>query len=157
MASGGGRECSLNTMAYYFSQGNCPFQQSRCIFSDSIWAKSRSVETKWSVCQVNKEARRLVKRLKRHQHDLFTFLLEHEVPFENNFAERIIRQAVIMRKNSCCNRSDRGARTQAILMSVFTTLKQRNLNPIKTVEKALRIYIATGELPSLADLSASDR
>ena len=111
------------------------------------------IETAWT----NKEARRLVKRLRRHQHDLFTFLLEHEVPFENNFAERIIRQAVIMRKNSYCNRSDRGARTQAILMSVFTTLKQRNLNPIKTVEKALRIYIATGKLPSLADLSASDR
>ena len=109
------------------------------------------IETVWT----NKEARRLLKRLRRHQHELFTFLLEHDVPFENNFAERTIRQAVIMRKNSYNNRSDRGAVTQAILMSVLTTLKQRHLNPVKTLEQALRIYIRTGQLPTLAEISAA--
>ncbi len=104
---------------------------------------------------VNKEVRRLIKRLLRHQQELFTFLSDPEVPFENNFAERMIRQAVIMRKNSYCNRSQRGAHTQAILMSVFTTLKQRGLNPMQTVEQALRTYITTGKLPTLADVSAS--
>ncbi len=34
-------------MAYYFSQGNCPFQQSRDIFSDSIRAKLLCAETLW--------------------------------------------------------------------------------------------------------------
>ncbi len=104
---------------------------------------------------VNKEARRLIKRLRRHQHELFTFLSEPQVPFENNTAERMIRQAVIMRKNSYSNRSQRGAQTQAILMSAFTTLKQRGLNPMQTVEQALRIYISTGRLPTLAEFSAS--
>ena len=103
----------------------------------------------------NKEAQRLVKRLRRHQHELFTFLWEEGVPFDNNFAERMIRGAVIMRKNSYNNRSDKGARTQAILMSVFTTLKQRGLNPLDTMEKALKTYIKTGQLPKLAELSAS--
>jgi hypothetical protein len=103
----------------------------------------------------NKEAQRLIKRLKRHQQELFTFLGEADVPFDNNFAERMIRGAVIMRKNSFNNRSDKGARTQAILMSVLTTLKQRGLNPIDTLEKALRTYIKTGQLPKLADFSAS--
>jgi transposase len=107
------------------------------------------IEMDWT----NREARRLVKRLRRHQHELFTFVLGHEVPFENNFAERIIRQAVIMRKNSYNNRSDKGASTQAILMSVFTTLKQRGLNPIKIVEQALRTYITTGKLPALKDFT----
>jgi len=109
------------------------------------------VETAWT----NKEARRLIKRLRRHQHELFTFLLEREVPFENNFAERTIRQAVIMRKNSYNNRSERGAATQAVLMSVLTTLKQRGLNPVKTLEQALRTYIKTGQLPTLAQSSAA--
>ena len=104
----------------------------------------------------NREARRLVKRLKRHQNELFTFLRNHDVPFENNFAERMIRAAVIMRKNSYNNRSDRGARTQAILMSIFTTLKQRGLNPIKTVKQAMRIYTTTGKLPALSEFSASN-
>ena len=107
------------------------------------------IEIEWT----NREARRLVKRLRRHQQELFTFVLNHQVPFENNFAERIIRLAVIMRKNSFNNRSAKGASTQAILMSVFTTLKQRGLNPIKIVEQALRIYITTGKLPALKDFT----
>ncbi len=103
----------------------------------------------------NKEARRLIKRLKRHQDELFTFLIHPEVPFDNNFGERSIRGAVIMRKNSFNNRSDKGAKTQAVLMSVFFTLKQRGLNPVDTVKKALKIYIKTGKMPKLAELSAS--
>ena len=35
-----------------------------------------------------------------------------------------IRPAVIIRKNSYCNRSQRGANTQAVLMSVYRTLQQ---------------------------------
>jgi len=103
----------------------------------------------------NKEARRLIKRLKRHQDELFTFLSNPDVPFDNNFGERSIRGAVIMRKNSYNNRSDRGAKTQSVLMSVFFTLKQRRLNPVDTVKKALRIYLKTGKLPKLAEFTAS--
>ncbi len=109
------------------------------------------IEHEWS----NQEARRLIKRLKRHQDELFTFLSNPDVPFDNNFGERSIRGAVIMRKNSYNNRSDRGARTQSVLMSVFFTLKQRGLNPVDTTKKALQIYITTGKLPKLAEFSAS--
>src|SRR5512143_919249 len=45
-------------------------------------------------------ARRLVKRLRRHRSELFTFLDHPEVPSDNNHAERQIRPAVIVRKNS---------------------------------------------------------
>jgi transposase len=58
-----------------------------------------------------------------------------------------------MRKNSFNNRTAKGASTQAILMSVFTTLKQRGLNPTKIIEQALRIYITTGKLPALKDFA----
>jgi len=109
------------------------------------------IEHEWS----NKEAKRLIKRLKRHRDELFTFLSNPDVPFDNNFGERSIRGAVIMRKNSYNNRSDRGARTQSVLMSVFFTLKQRGLNPVDVAKKALRIYITTGKLPKLAEFSAS--
>jgi len=110
------------------------------------------IDSEWT----NKEALRLIKRLKRHQHELFTFVLETEVPFDNNFAERMIRLGVIMRKNSYNNRSVKGARTQSVLMSVFITIKQRGLNPIDTVVEALRIYIKTGKLPPLVEFTASD-
>ncbi len=109
------------------------------------------IEHDWS----NKEAKRLIKRLRRHQDEVFTFLRNADVPFDNNFGERSIRFAVIMRKNSFNNRSQKGAMTQSVLMSVFFTLKQRGLNPVDTVKKALRIYIKTGRLPRLAEFTAS--
>ena len=109
------------------------------------------IEQEWS----NKNAKRLIKRLRRHQDEVFTFLRHADVPFDNNFGERSIRGAVIMRKNSFNNRSEKGAMTQSVLMSVFFTIKQRGLNPVDTVKKALEIYIKTGSLPRLAEFTAS--
>jgi transposase len=95
------------------------------------------------------QARRLIKRLRRHRHDLFTFLDHADVPFDNNAGERAIRPAVIIRKNSYCNRSQRGADTQAVLMSIYRTLKQRGHDPLATITQALTAYLHTGILPPL--------
>lgn len=95
------------------------------------------------------QARRLIKRLRRHQNDLFTFLDQADVPFDNNHGERSIRPAVIMRKNSYCNRSPKGARVQAVLMSIYRTLKLRGHDPIGTVTKVLVEYLKTGNLTPL--------
>jgi hypothetical protein len=103
------------------------------------------IETPWR----HPEATRLVKRLRRHRNDLFTFLDEADVPFENNHAERAIRPAVLIRKNSYSNRSRRGADAQAVLMSVYRTLKQRGYHPIETIIKAIESYLTTEKLPSL--------
>ncbi len=102
------------------------------------------------------DTRRLTKRLRKYAEFIFTFLDYADVAFENNFAERQIRPAVILRKNSQSNRSDRGAATQAILMSVYRTLKLRGLNPTKTIADALRTYLATGQLPPLPDPDIAD-
>lgn len=95
------------------------------------------------------QARRLIKRLRRHRHELFTFLDQPGVPFDNNLAERAIRPAVILRKNSYGNRSAQGADMQAVLMSVFFTLKKCGHNPVKTVHSVLTAYLQTGLIPSL--------
>ncbi len=97
------------------------------------------------------DTRRLTKRLRKYAEYLFTFLDYDDVAFENNFAERQIRPAVILRKNSQSNRSDRGAATQSILMSVYRTLKLRGLNPTKTIADALKTYLTTGQLPPLPE------
>jgi len=99
------------------------------------------------------QARRLIKRLRRHQHELFTFLDQADVPFDNNHGERSIRPAVIIRKNSYCNRSANGAHTQAVLMSIYRTLKQRGHDPIATVTKTLAEYLKTGNLTPLPQRS----
>lgn len=103
------------------------------------------IETPWK----DSQARRLVKRLRRHQNDLFTFVDHPGVPFDNNHAERAIRPAVIIRKNSYCNRSPRGADTQAVLMSIYRTLKQRGHDPLDSITQALVAWVTTNELPSL--------
>jgi hypothetical protein len=99
----------------------------------------------------NVHARRLVKRLHRHRNDLFTFVDATDVPPDNNHGEREIRPAVIMRKNILCNRSEAGAYTQAVLMSVYRTLKLRGYDPIQTIVAAVAAYLRTGVLPPLPD------
>jgi hypothetical protein len=101
-----------------------------------------------------RHARRLVKRLRRHQSELFTFLDHTEVPSDNNHAERQIRPAVIARKNSYANGSEDGAETQALLMSVFRTLKQRGHNPVSVVSVAVCACLQSGKLPPLPGPSA---
>jgi transposase len=95
------------------------------------------------------QAKRLVKRLRRHRAHLFTFLDKPGVPFDNNLAERAVRPAVIIRKNSYANHSQRGADVQAVLMTLYRTLDQRGHNPLQTITQALATYITTGKLPPL--------
>ena len=95
------------------------------------------------------DADRLAKRLLRHCDELFTFLDHPDVPFENNLAERMIRPAVLLRRNCQCNRSQRGAAVQSVLMSIYRTLKLRGHDPLGTIVDALRTYTATGALPPL--------
>ena len=102
------------------------------------------------------DARRLAKRLLRHCDNLFTFLDHPQVPFENNLAERMIRPAVLIRKNSQSNRSQKGAATQAVMMSIYRTLKLRGHNPTDTIADALRTYLKTGQLPPLPTESVAD-
>jgi hypothetical protein len=101
--------------------------------------------TEWS----DPDCRRLVKRLAKYRYGLFTFLDRPDVPSDNNRAERELRPAVIARKNFFQNASQRGAQTQAVLMSVYRTLKLRGHDPIETLADALAICIATGSLPEL--------
>jgi hypothetical protein len=112
---------------------------------------SRLLEEEWK----NMEAKRLVKRLRRHREELLVFLYREGVPSDNNHAERMIRNGVVMRKNSYCNRSAEGATTQAVLMSVFQTLKQRGFQGTDIVVEALRTYITTKKIPELPKIATN--
>jgi hypothetical protein len=104
----------------------------------------------------DRQARRLIKRLRRHRDELFTFLDKPGVPFDNNLAERAVRPAVIIRKNSYANRSQQGADLQAVLMTIYRTLKQRGHNPLQTITSALRTCVTTGTLPALPQRTTPD-
>ncbi|MBA7680157.1 IS66 family transposase ISCku7 [subsurface metagenome] len=81
----------------------------------------------------DQDAKRLIKRLKRHKNELFTFLDFEGVSPYNNHAEQQLRKPVITRKISHQNRSEQGAKTQAILMSLFRSTELQGVNPIDTI------------------------
>ena len=85
------------------------------------------------VHHIDKDANRLVKRLRRHKAELFTFLEHENVSPYNNHAEQQMRKPVLARKVSQQNRSEQGAKTQAILMSLFRTAEIQAQNPIEVV------------------------
>ena len=61
----------------------------------------------------------------------------------------------MMRKNSLCNRSNNGAQTQAIMMSVYRTLKPRGLDRLESIVNALGKYVSAGQLPALPATNTS--
>ena len=81
----------------------------------------------------DKDARRLIKRLKRHKDELFTFLEYENVSPYNNHAEQQMRKPVLTRKVSQQNRSEQGAKTHAVLMSLFRSAELQGKNPVETV------------------------
>lgn len=95
------------------------------------------------------DAQRLSKRLAKYGDQLLTFLWYEGMPSDNNAGERAIRPAVMIRKNSYCNQSEKGALTQSVLMTIFRTLRLRNHQPLDTILNALADYAQTGKLPPL--------
>lgn len=76
------------------------------------------------------DARRLAKRLKNFRGELLTFLDHEGVPPTNNLAEQQMRKPVVARKVCQQNRSDRGAKTHAILLSIFRTAELQGQQPV---------------------------
>jgi len=101
------------------------------------------------------DTKRLAKRMEKYRDELFTFLTHPEVSPTNNHAEREIRFAVLLRKIIYGNRSESGALTQSVLMTIFRTLKRRGYNPIDTLVSALQEYIRTGKLPPFPPVATS--
>ena len=91
----------------------------------------------------DRHAKRLVKRLRRHRHEMLTFLDHADVSPYNNHAEQQMRVAVHTRKVSQQNRSELGAKTHAILLSLFRTAQLQKLNPIDYVMQLARDALTT--------------
>jgi transposase len=72
--------------------------------------------------------RRLAKHLRHERPYLFTFLYCPGLDATNNVVERILRFLVVVRKNWGGNRTERGARAQAVLTSILATAKQQGGN-----------------------------
>jgi transposase len=96
------------------------------------------------------DAKRLIKRLRRHRGELLTFLDHAAVSPYNNHAEQQMRTAVHTRKVSQQNRSPEGAKTHAILLSLFRSAQLQGLHPVEYVLQLARAAISGESTDTIA-------
>jgi hypothetical protein len=83
--------------------------------------------------------RRLAKHLRHERPYLFTFLYcPGLVDATNNLAERVMRLLVVLRKNWGGNRTENGARAQAVLTSILCTARQQDKDAFALLTDLLR-------------------
>jgi len=90
-----------------------------------------------SVKQGEAHARRLARRMARHQKELTAFLYDKDLQGTNNAAERALRPAVVARKISGGSRSKNGAKAWAKLCSLLRTANQQGKNLLETIKSML--------------------
>lgn len=89
-------------------------------------------------------AAKVAERIRKRRQWLFTFLDDPLLEATNNRAERSLRPAVIARKLSCGNKTDRGKQTWEILTSLAVTSDQRGRDFIESIRPQLALTPASG-------------
>jgi len=107
-----------------------------------MWTATGRLETKLDRLLARRQRDRANQRLAKHlRHErpyLFTFLYCPGLEATNNVAERVMRILVMIRKNWGGNRTEKGARTQAVLTSILCTAKQQDKDLFPLIVDLLR-------------------
>jgi len=85
-----------------------------------------------------KEERRMARRLLKYEHETLLFMLDFNVPFTNNLAERDIRMPKLKQKISGCFRTEEGAKRFARIRGYISTLKKRGKNVLGGITAAFK-------------------
>lgn len=100
---------------------------------------------------------RLARHLGKYEYEFLVYLDDPDIPATNNFAEGLLRFAVVIRKIGCCNRSQRGVNTFEILASLLATFRRRGLDFVDWAIKFLHgsgpKYVPPELLPPNCDLN----
>ena len=87
----------------------------------------------------------IIKKVKRQQPRILTFVEHPDAPCHNNYGEFLIRIGVLKRKISGGSVSAEGANAYAILLSIYVTCRLRGISFPKYMKESLRHYIKTGK------------
>lgn len=115
----------------------------------------RKMEEKWSEelkkSDLHKEQSKALRSLKKHWEGLTLFLQDPRIPLHNNRAERLLRNAVILRKNSYGSGSDWSGEFAAKLFSIFQTWLINGLNPEALLADFFEEVSKSGKPPPTLD------
>lgn len=87
----------------------------------------------------------IIKKVKRQQPRILTFVEHPGAPCHNNYGEFLIRLGVLKRKISGGSVSAEEANAYAILLSIYVTCRLRGISFPKYMKESLRHYIRTGK------------
>lgn len=76
--------------------------------------------------------------MRGHWVELTRFLQEPGAPLDNNICERILKTAILHRKNSLSYKTERGARVGDLFMSLVQTCRLNRVNPFAYILKLVR-------------------
>jgi len=99
-------------------------------------------------------AKRIARRMRKHQKELTAFLRDKGLDGTNNAAERAIRPAVVARKISGGSRSKDGAAAWATLASLMRTANQQGKNVVGTIKSMLMAAWASERPPTAPTMAA---
>jgi hypothetical protein len=85
----------------------------------------------------------IIKKVKRQQPRILTFVEHPDAPCHNNYGKFLIRIGVLKRKVSGGSVSAEGANAYAILLSIYVTCRLGGISFPKYMKESLRHYIRT--------------
>jgi hypothetical protein len=89
-----------------------------------------------------------IKYMRKHWRELARFLYVPGAPLTNNLCERILKKAIIHRKNSLFYKTENGARVGDVYMSLIATCQLAGTNPLEYLAEILRHKAEVASDPS---------
>jgi hypothetical protein len=90
-------------------------------------------------------SKEIIKKVKRQQPRILTFIKHSGAPCHNNFGEFLIRIGVLKRKVSGGSVSAEGAHAYAVLRTIYVTCRLRGISFPKYMKEGLNHYIRKGK------------
>lgn len=103
----------------------------------------------------NDTLKEVIKKVRRQQQQILTFIKYEGAPHHNNYGEYIIKKGVVKRKMSGGSMSAEGARAYACIQSVAMTCQLRGISFHRFLKASLICYIRTGRPMLLAEYESS--
>lgn len=99
------------------------------------WLKNQFAEHK---TEPNSGLGKAISYLLRHWPELTLFLRQKGAPLDNNIAERMLKKAILHRKNALFYKTMNGARVGDLFMSLIHTCELNRINPFDYLTELLR-------------------